>query len=130
MPKTEKRKFGDVGEKIAEDFLVKSGYKILDKNYRIRNLGEIDIVGEKNGKWVFVEVKTRDISHETSFPIGFSINNKKRKNLKRICQLYLIDKNCPQNQEWQVDAIFINVNRETGEQNIEHLENILWEQYY
>ena len=130
MPKTQKRVFGDIGEKIAENFLVNKGYIILDKHYRIRNLGEIDIVCEKNGKLIFIEVKTRDVLHETIFPIGFSINRKKRKNLKRICQLYLIDKNCLTNQEWHVDAIFINVNRETGGHDIEHLETILWEEYY
>lgn len=130
MPKTQKREFGDIGEKVAEDYLIEKGYKILEKNYRVKNLGEIDIVCEKGDKLIFVEVKTRNVLHETSFPIGFSISLKKKKNLKRICQLYLIAKECSINHRWQVDAIFINVNRDTGEHKTEHLENILWEQYY
>ena len=129
MP-SQKRKFGDVGEKEAEEFLIKNGYKILDRNYRVKNLGEIDLVAEKDNKLTFIEVKTRDVKHETSFPIGFSINEKKRRNLKRICQIYLIGKGVSPNKNWQVDAVFVLVDLKRNSHSIEHLENILWEEYY
>ncbi|KKT77356.1 MAG: hypothetical protein UW74_C0043G0005 [Candidatus Giovannonibacteria bacterium GW2011_GWC2_44_8] len=128
MP-SQKRKFGDIGEKEAESFLIKTGYRIIDRNYRIKNLGEIDLVGERKKKLFFFEVKTRDLKHELNFPIGFSIDNKKRRNLKRICQLYLADKKLS-NKEWQVDAIFVKVDFDNKNHMIEHLENILWERYY
>lgn len=127
MP-SKKRQFGDIGEKEAENYLTNKGYDIIERNYRIKNLGEIDLVGEKNDKLYFFEVKTRNVKHETDFPIQLSINEKKRKNLRRICELYLIDKNS-QNREWQVDGVFINVGY-NGEYNIDHLENMLWERYY
>ena len=129
MP-SQKRKFGDIGEKEAEEFLVKSGYKILDRNYRVKNIGEIDLVAEKNNKLIFIEVKTRDAKHETSFPIGFSINEKKKRNLKRICQIYLIGRGISPNKNWQVDAVFVLVDLKMNSHSIEHLENILWEEYY
>lgn len=125
-----KRKFGDVGEKEAEDFLVKNGYQILDRNYRIKNIGEIDLIGEKNGKITFFEVKTRNVKHETNFPIEFSINPKKKRNLKRICLIYLSQKGYSSEKEWQVDAIFVKVDFINNIRLIEHLENILWEKYY
>src|SRR3989344_2748647 len=127
MP-SQKRQFGDIGEKEAEKYITNKDYKIIERNYRIKNLGEIDLIGEKNNKLYFFEVKTRNIKHETNFPIQFSINEKKRRNLRRICELYLIDKNL-RNKEWQVDGIFINVGY-NGEYSIEHQENILWEKYY
>jgi len=127
MP-SQKRQFGDIGEKEAEKYITNKDYKIIERNYRIKNLGEIDLIGEKNDKLYFFEVKTRNIKHETNFPIQFSINEKKRRNLRRICELYLIDKNL-RNKEWQVDGIFINVGY-NGEYSIEHQENILWEKYY
>lgn len=129
MP-SQKRQFGDIGEREAEHFLVSKGYRIVDRNYRIKNLGEIDLVGEKKGKLSFFEVKTRDLKHELNFPVGFSIDNKKRRNLKKICQLYLVDKRLSSNQEWQVDAIFVKVDFVNNSNLIEHLENILWEKYY
>ena len=125
-----KREFGDIGEREAESFLLKNGYRILDRNYRIKNLGEIDLIGEKSRRLTFFEVKTRDLKHDLNFPIGFSINEKKRRNLKRICQLYLNDKKYPPSKEWQVDAIFVKVDFDNDSHSIEHLENILWERYY
>ena len=129
MPST-KRKFGDIGEREAENFLIKRGYRILDRNYRIKNFGEIDLIGEKDGKLAFFEVKTRNSKYEENFPIQTSINPKKRRNLKRICQLYLDDKKYPPNKEWQVDAVFVKVDFQNDFHTVEHLENILWERYY
>lgn len=50
---------GDFGEKLAEKFLILKGYKILDRNFRVKG-GEIDIVAEKNNEVAIVEVKTRN----------------------------------------------------------------------
>ena len=59
------KELGDLGEKLACEYLVKNEYKILGRNYRI-NFGEIDIIAQKNQKLLgkndktihFVEVKT------------------------------------------------------------------------
>ena len=58
MP-SQKRKFGDLGERIGEEYLVKNGYQVIEKNY-LKPWGEIDIIAKKNGALVFFEVKTRD----------------------------------------------------------------------
>ena len=129
MP-SQKRQYGDIGEQKASEFLLKNGYKILDRNYRIKNIGEIDIIAEKSARIVFFEVKTRNVKHETNFPIGFSINEKKRRNLKKICQIYLNEKKRFTDTKWQVDAIFVKVDPANSSYKIEHLENILWEEYY
>ncbi|PIQ68988.1 MAG: hypothetical protein COV91_01170 [Candidatus Taylorbacteria bacterium CG11_big_fil_rev_8_21_14_0_20_46_11] len=68
MGKTQK--IGSLGEKIAEKFLVKRGYRILHRNYS-RPWGELDIVAKKKGTVHFVEVKTVSdnstcVSDETS----------------------------------------------------------------
>ena len=49
---------GPVGENKAAGYLKRKGYKILDRNFRCR-MGEIDIVAQKDGYVVFVEVKAR-----------------------------------------------------------------------
>lgn len=127
---TIKRQFGDTGENIAEEFLKNNEYKIMDRNYRVKNLGEIDIVANKGGNLIFFEVKTRLVTHETDFPIETSINTKKRRNLRRTCEIYLRDINYPTNKDWQIDGIFIKVNPKTGKTSLEHLENIIWEHDY
>ena len=52
---------GNLGEYLACQYLKKLGYKILDRNYRIRG-GEIDIVAQDRDYLVFIEVKTRNSS--------------------------------------------------------------------
>ena len=49
---------GAYGEDLACRELEKNGYVILERNYRYRN-GEIDIIAEKDGIIIFVEVKFR-----------------------------------------------------------------------
>ncbi|MBA2585373.1 MAG: YraN family protein [Chthoniobacterales bacterium] len=50
---------GARGEKLAEKFLRRTGYKILYRNFRGRSGGEIDLVCRDEDTLVFVEVKTR-----------------------------------------------------------------------
>ena len=49
---------GAQGENLALNFLKKKGYKILAQNY-VNTIGEIDIIGERKGVLIFVEVKNR-----------------------------------------------------------------------
>lgn len=55
---------GQVGEKLAREYLQKHGYKILEQNYKTK-YAEIDLVAEKPAGFfkqstlVFIEVRTR-----------------------------------------------------------------------
>jgi putative endonuclease len=53
-----KKELGARGEELAVRYLKNRGYRILERNYRIK-FGEIDIIAEQGGDLVFVEVKTR-----------------------------------------------------------------------
>lgn len=52
-------RLGTRGENLACQFLKRSGYKILYRNFRGRTGGEIDVVCRDGDTLVFVEVKTR-----------------------------------------------------------------------
>lgn len=77
---------GSQGEEFACKFLLKEGYKVLDRNYRIRG-GEIDIVAKEGEYLVFVEVKTR-WSHEYGLPVE-SMTFWKIRFLLRTARFYL-----------------------------------------
>ncbi len=47
------RRFGIIGEKIAQGYLLKKGYKILETNFYTKK-GEIDIIVQKNNCIIFV----------------------------------------------------------------------------
>ena len=50
---------GKWGEKVAADFLKKSGYKIIGRRVRVGDRDEFDIIARDGNVLVFVEVKTR-----------------------------------------------------------------------
>ncbi len=49
---------GKLGEDEATKYLIKKGYKILDRNFNSTQ-GEIDIIALDKNEIVFIEVKTR-----------------------------------------------------------------------
>ncbi len=53
-----RRAIGALAEGAAADYLEQKGYVIRERNFRCR-LGEIDLIAEKDGLLVFVEVKYR-----------------------------------------------------------------------
>jgi putative endonuclease len=55
--KTKNKSTGNEGEEIAADYLLKRGYKVIERNLRL-SFGEIDILAEKDKKIIIVEVKT------------------------------------------------------------------------
>jgi putative endonuclease len=81
---------GEKGEALAAEFLVRNGYKELAKNYRHRR-NEIDLIVEKDGVLVFVEVKLRK-NNAFGFPESF-VDEAKISRLKICAEQYLVEKN-------------------------------------
>lgn len=52
------KKLGNWGETVAGQYLMANGFVVVTNNYTTR-FGEIDIVAQKDGRLVAVEVKTR-----------------------------------------------------------------------
>lgn len=114
-----KRKFGIIGEKIAQGFLLNKGYEILETNFYTKR-GEIDIIAQKNKCIVFVEVKTR-----TNLKFGtpaMAVNSTKKKHIKSVAKtflhLYRLN-NC----EIRFDVIEVFIN--DGKCEINHIEGAM-----
>lgn len=78
---------GKAGEEIALNFLLKNGFRIIDKNWRYSRSGEIDIVAFDKKILVFVEVKARS-SINFGHPIE-SITTNKMQKMKSLAITYL-----------------------------------------
>ena len=70
---------GKYGEDLAAEWLSKQGYRILDRNWTFRRY-ELDIVCEKNGLVIVVEVKCRVSGVERVTEL---LDNKKKRCLIR-----------------------------------------------
>ena len=57
--KTFKQYVGDKGETAAVKALEDKGFKIIRRNYAVHNVGEIDIIAEKDNDIYICEVRTR-----------------------------------------------------------------------
>lgn len=77
---------GKLGEKIAAAYLEKSGYRILEQNYRCR-FGEVDIIARDGDTIVFVEVKSR--RSETFGLPQLAVGPEKQMRLSKISLCYL-----------------------------------------
>lgn len=109
-----------MGENAACDYLLKKGYKILERNFR-KGYGEIDIIALDKKTLVFVEVKTRS---SAKFGTPFeAISPSKLNLLIRGASFYKYVLHPELPDELRIDAIGVTV---WGNEviNIEHLENI------
>ena len=72
---------GKEGEEIAEAFLKKRGYRIIEKNFR-SSYGEIDLIAWDVETLVFIEVKARS-SDRFGGPVG-AVNHRKQVKISAV----------------------------------------------
>lgn len=99
---------GNYGEDLACAYLQKVGYKIIERNFRIRG-GEIDIIAKDGRTLVYIEVKTRS-SHKFGLPEE-SVNYYKLKFLERAAKFYRLQrKNLPGLERIDVVSVDLSEN--------------------
>lgn len=96
---------GNYGEDLACKYLQDQGYKILERNFRIRG-GEIDIVAKDRDYLVFVEVKAR-FNHKYGPPLE-SITPWKIKALIKTAMFYVVKNKCV-NKPYRIDVVAIDL---------------------
>ena len=122
MP-TQKRKLGDLGEKLACKFLKSNGYSILEINYQKR-IGEIDVVARSSDIIHFIEVKTRTKASSEKYGLPQeAVIFYKKKRLIKTALFYLAEHRYSNDTNWQIDVIAIIVDENRNKAKINHIEN-------
>ncbi len=114
------RTYGTIGEDAAVAYLNKHGFKILNRNYRVGRMGELDIIGMTNGTLCFVEVKTR--SNNMFGTPAQAVSVKKQATIVKLAQIYM------QNHQYddipvRFDVIELMMDRTGMIQDIQHIQN-------
>jgi len=86
-----RQSLGRRGEELAEKFLKKLKYKIVERNFNTR-FGELDIIAQQGAEIVFVEVRTRT-STDFMTPAE-SVDYLKQGRLRKTAEIWL-SKNYP-----------------------------------
>ncbi len=108
---------GREGEDAAASYLKRRGYKILHRNWRRGGL-ELDLVCQKDGAIVFVEVRTR--SQDGMAQARETLDRPKRAKLVQAAGRYLSEFDC-----WDKPCRFdfISVEKQGQDLRVEHMEH-------
>lgn len=108
---------GQIGEELAQKYLIKHGYKILETNKHFSRFCEIDIIALDKNTLVFAEVKTRK-NKNLGLPQE-AITKTKYQNIKNGIYFYLQENS--KYKSFRIDVISVIL-----EPNIEiiHLKNV------
>ncbi|MBV9214027.1 MAG: YraN family protein [Actinobacteria bacterium] len=121
-----RRSIGERGERIAERHLIRSGYRILERNFRTRH-GEIDLVASDARTIVFCEVKTRVDSGRMGVIGPFdSIGPRKRRQVRSMASGWLQQRppgrQRPARDELRFDAIGVTLAPDGQVLRVDHLQ--------
>ncbi len=105
---------GNKGEELGFNYLIKKGYKILNRNYRFKH-NEIDIVAQFENTLVIVEVKTR----ANRFLAGpeDTVTLSKQKSIIKVANAYIQEFEVDMDTRFDIFSIILN----EKETSIEHL---------
>jgi len=119
MTPRNKSTLGEQGETIAAIRLQQHGYKLITKNWRFKHK-EIDIIAQKDGEIVFVEVKTRS---NTFFEApSEAVTIKKQRLLVEAANQYMIKNNIDMEARFDVVSVIIS----GGNEIVEIMENAFY----
>jgi len=117
----DRQEVGKLGEKEAQKFLKKRGYRIRATGFRCHH-GEIDIIAQQKDCLVFVEVRTK-----RSLDFGTpeeSITQAKKKKLITLALTYTsTHQNLP--PLWRIDVVAIELDDKGQPKRIELIENAI-----
>lgn len=115
MSKHDNKLRGNAGERIAESYLKKHGYRILSRNFSTET-GEIDLIATDNEYLIFAEVKAR-LSDEFGLP-SEAVDIRKQRKISMVASQY-IKKNMLFGAPVRFDVIEVYLETES----INHIKN-------
>lgn len=124
-----KKEIGALGEKVAAEYLRRSGYEIVATNVR-RNMGELDVVAKNEDVLHFVEVKSivckefpDDHSARDAYDPVENLHPGKIRRVSRTAAWYVASKGWE--GEWQIDGVLVWLRKRDGLAKVRYLPHIV-----
>lgn len=96
---------GKRGENIAASWLTSHGYRVIERNWR-RPCGELDLIAEREGEIIAVEVKTR--RGDAMGAPEEAITPSKQRKLIATLQTYMMERDAEQ-APYRIDVIAVRL---------------------
>ncbi len=118
-----RKETGNLGEQLAQAYLKKHGFRIIETNYTC-TFGEIDIISKKGDTLVFTEVRSKT-GDEFGTPEE-SVTPAKQARLRKSAVRYL--QTHPKLPElWRIDVVAIELNQDGSVKRLDLIENAVGE---
>ncbi len=113
------KNIGDFGETLAEDYLRKLGYDILERNFACK-IGELDLIGKDKTHVVFIEVKTR---YDSTYGLPCeAVTVLKQYKIYKTAQYYIMIKKL-YNENFRFDVVDVLLSRTDNGHKIRVIKN-------
>ena len=125
---SETQKIGEIGEEVACKYLKNKGFSVVERNFT-RKAGEIDIVGTKDGKLHFFEVKSVSVSCETclrrqAFRPEENMTFQKMRKLSRVTQIFFAQNPKLRDMDFFWNIIAVELDQNTRKAKVRMIEKI------
>ena len=111
--------WGTRGEDIAAEFLEKTGFKILHRNYRIGH-SDIDILALDGSTLVFIEVRTK-LKIDRGMPEE-TLTSQKLRRMRKTAETYIAINSV--DSLTRLDALCIVLDSEGKTRHLEHYKGV------
>ncbi|MBD5213241.1 MAG: YraN family protein [Bacteroidales bacterium] len=111
-------RLGQWGENIATEHLIREGYAIVERNWRMEHF-EIDIIATKGPRIIFVEVKTRTSADYDPLE---AVDTRKKTRMIASANAYILSRNLPHEVQYDI----ITIVGEPNDYTLEHIPDAFW----
>ncbi len=111
------QRLGFLGERIAERWLRRQGYRILARRFRVGHR-DIDLIAQREGQVAFVEVKARQ-GAEFGDPVA-AVHHRKQRELSKSARIW-VDRHGRAGEHYRFDVVGILVTE--GRVWVKHIAN-------
>ncbi|MEO6536453.1 MAG: YraN family protein [Candidatus Paceibacterota bacterium] len=129
LSKSSRKDIGNLGERVAAEYLRRLGFSIIGRNIAFKT-GELDVMALNENTLHIVEVKTVVCvefpnleSQDSGYDPAWNLHPYKIRKVRRTAEWYVADKNWE--GEWQIDGALVWLRQSDGMARVRYYPQIV-----